>query len=297
MAKWCAATAMRAMQANRGGDRNTKLRQVRLDRVQFLAEMRTSQLPAIPGFRVERDCFVRRRISISTYRRVRTCKNHRTGTKLFIQYRPACPWLCAVKITAIGDDRQGLRRPELRTLFNCFVGARLLLIEVAVDFLQVSGVDCRFVSRHAVFGKSRPRASSYPDSLRLGSRKSDTLIRCYPKSSVSAYRVEMELHSSWLRRKNVQNLEDLRRLPDLLHPSHVKFVRIDWQHLRHYLRRRGLPARIILQQARARSKSIYAVIDYLRRQVGLVNTDRFLRLIPQDREIYSALMRWALQWE
>ena len=288
---------MRAIQANVGGDRNTGLCLVRLDRIQILAEMRTSQLPAIPGFRVERDCFVRRRISISTYRRVRTCKNHRTGTKLFIQYRPACPWLCAVKITAIGDDRLGLRRRELETIAGSFAKPRLLLLELAHDFSPEVGVDVRFVRAHGVFGKSKLVKTVYKNTIRYGTRRSTKLVRAYFKPEVRSFRLEIEVHSSWLRRHQVLTLKDLRRLPTLLHPSHVKFVRIDWQRLRCHLRRRGLPARIILQQARARSKSIYAVIDYLRRQVGLVNTDRFLRLIPQDREIYSALMRWALQWE
>ena len=288
---------MRAMQANVGGDRNTRLCQVRIDRVQFLAETRISQLPAIPGFRVERDCFVRRRICISTYLRVRTCKNHRTGTKLFIQYRPACPWLCAVKITAIADDRQGLRRLELKTLFNCFVGARLLLIEVAVDFLQVSGVDCRFVTRHAVFGKSRPRASSYPDSLRYGSRKSDTLIRCYLKPSVSAYRVEMELHGSWLRRKNVLKLKDLRRLPDLLYSNHIRFVQFDWVALARHLRHKGLPANRILQAARTEARSIHRLMQYLRQEVGVQNVHRFLVPLDESAEVFEALKEWVQRWK
>ena len=51
---------MRAMQANVGGDRNTKLCQVRLDRIQILAQTKKARLPAISGFRIMWDSFVRK---------------------------------------------------------------------------------------------------------------------------------------------------------------------------------------------------------------------------------------------
>ena len=287
---------MRAMQENVGGDRNTKVCQVRLDRIQILAETKKARLPAISGFRIMWDTFVRRQTTVSTYRRVRECKNPGTGTRLFIQYQPTCPWLSPLKATLVGNDRQGLRRRELETIFSCFTKARLLLVEVAVDFLQVSGVDCRFIRRHAVFGKSRPRASSYPDSLRYGSRKSDTLIRCYSKPSVSAFRVEIELHSSWLRRKNVLKLKDLRRLPDLLYSSHIRFVQFDWVALARHLRHKGLPANKILQAARTEARSIHGLMGFLRHELGLRNVHRFLIPLEMNEQIRLALENWSRRW-
>src|SRR4051794_2313401 len=71
--------------------------------------------------------------------------------------------------------------------------------------------------------------------LNYGSRKSGKYVRCYKKPEVGAYRVELELHSSLLRRHNISGLDDLVRLPGVVCPKHLQLVDLDWNRLQRYL--------------------------------------------------------------
>lgn len=129
-----------------------------------------------------------------------------------------------------------------------------------------------------------------------GSRKSEKLVRCYEKSEVGAYRVELELHSGLLRRQDIVGLDDLVRLPEVLCPKHLQFVDIDWNHLgRHLEKKMGHRSDVVIVGARRRTDSILRLLRYLRRK-GVFNTHRFLVPRAINEDVTRAVNRWRRQF-
>ena len=131
----------------------------RLDRVQFVSWAKPrQQLPAIPGFVVGWDTFVRSQTTVSTYARCREYVSLVNDTKMYWQYARQKGWLMPWKVTMVGDDKSGLSRDEVeRVLKHCHL-YRFLTVEIAIDFHPSTGVDREFIRRHGVFGKSKRRA-------------------------------------------------------------------------------------------------------------------------------------------
>jgi hypothetical protein len=160
--------------------RRAKLLDIRIDRLRILcAYPRRALLPDIPGLRVVRDTFVGRQTTTQTYKRVRQYLNEQTGTKIFLQYDPAVPWLAIVKVTFCPEDRYGLMRYELEAFLGYFKKYRILTIELSFDFKPGSGVDEEFVLRYGLFGKSRPRKVEVLH--RPASHKSWSLMNSTPR--------------------------------------------------------------------------------------------------------------------
>jgi hypothetical protein len=268
---------------------------VTLDRVQFLAEPSDRGIPPqFAGFKRLRDWFVRSQTSAQTYRRVAEYVNLGSGTRFFLQYQPTrLPSLAPFKGTLVPHDQCGLSSEEIRQVVGQFKAYRFLLIEVAFDFPPGSGIDVNFVRKFGVFGKSRPNHSRLlKHGALLGLRKGSKLIRVYNKSELDVLRVEVELHSAWLRRFGVATLRDTRKLPQALFPRHFRFVNINWMALRKHLSRRGMRSGHMIQQAKDRSDSIHAVMELLRNS-GVHNPHRFLLTVAPSREIFQALKNWA----
>ena len=268
---------------------------VRLDRLQFRARAYVLKLLLLSGFVRMRGHSVRAQTSVTTYRRVDTFLNQRTGTKVFLQREPACPWLWPLKATVVAEDRRGLCSVEAERIFSAFKPARLLLVELALDFTLPGGIDRAFVLRYGLFGKSRPIGGRLYKNLRYGSRFSGAITRAYEKPQTKAYRVEVQLQRTWLRAWGIQQLGDLAKLPALIVPSRVRFVRIDWDALAKYLSRKEIAADPIVREAQTRG-SLHSALEYLRRDVGVANVHRFLRLLPINEEIRLALQMWARKW-
>jgi hypothetical protein len=244
-----------------------------------------------------RDSFVRSQTTVNTYARVCEYVNPLTGTRLFIQYQPLLPKLPSFKVTLISDDLRTLSHSEIFQIVQQFDGYRLLLIEIALEFGPGSEIDIEFLHRHGLFGKSRPNTSrSFDGSARYGGRHSDKLVRCYRKDNVNSFRVELELHSRLLRRNGIVVFADLRRLPNLLFPRHICFVRLDWAALVRHLSRRGLDSCQIVQRARTEHRSLYAAMTFLRTNVGVRNVHRFLRTIPPSGAVFDLLKEWSLRF-
>jgi hypothetical protein len=267
---------------------------VSIDRVQVLGWPSGERLPEVPGLKVISVSFVRSQTSGATYLRVRTLRNPRTKTKLFIQYSPARSWLAKVKLTIVPRDKTGLQRSELEMIVRIFGRTRLLTVEVAFDFLPGSRVDKRFVQRYGSFGKSRPVKGRRFGELRYGGHHSPSMVRGYEK--LGAYRVELELHSGWLLRHHISQPCDLEKLPHLLVPKRIHFVKIDRTRLATRLAREGIPSRTIIETARLKSSSLYRVLRYLRSRVGLKNLTRLLRPLQVNRQVRLALRRWSREW-
>lgn len=254
-------------------------------------------LPVIPGLRVVKDWFVRAQTTIRTYNRVREYVNPHSGTKVFLQYDPCAPWLAAVKVTFCPDDRYGLLRDELESFLSSFQKYRLLTVEISFDFTPESGVDEEFVQRHALFGKSRPRnAEGSGGRLTLGTRKSTKFVRCYQKAELEVYRVELQLHSEWLRVRRIRKLQDLAMLPRLIFPKHFKFVRVDWNSVSTSMLHRGTRHLGKIHEAKRQASSIHGVVRYLGNDVGLVNPYRFLRTMKITGQVRRHFRRWIRQW-
>ena len=86
---------------------------VRLDRLQFRARVFFMEALLFAGFTRIRGHFVRSQTAIATYLRVETFINCQIGTRLFLQRRPACPWLWPFKVSAVPNDKVGFLRADL----------------------------------------------------------------------------------------------------------------------------------------------------------------------------------------
>lgn len=268
---------------------------VRLDRVQLAAWPPAQEPPDVPYFDVRSDYFVRRQTTKPTYRRVRTYKSDRTGTMLFVQYWRVMPWLARMKITVVPKDRVGLRRPELEAISNAFHVTELRLVEIAFDFAKDSGINGSSVSRCALFGKSRPGVR-HEIRRTYGSRKSSKFVRAYRKPGIRAYRVELQLQNSWLRKHDIRHLNDLVRLPMLVVPEHFRFVKINEEALVAHLGHRRLQVSCTLRRVR-QADSLHEALSYLREGVGLCNTHRFLRPLKITQALHIAGKNWREEWE
>lgn len=268
---------------------------IKLDRTQFLAlPVNRPVLPLFPGFKRLRDWFVRSQTSVKTYARVAEYANPRTGTRLFLQHEPQLPGLAPFKGTLVPLDDRGLSRAEIQLVVAQFSKYRHLLLEIACDFPPESGIDRDFVCRHALFGKSRPNDSPlFTHSALFGSRKTSKRVRCYHKKELDSFRVELEVHSSWLRRYGIVTLQDFWKLPQALFPKHIRFVNMNWEALSKHLSRRGLKPAYIIQEAKNRSCSIHAVMEFLRYSVGIHNPHRFLIARAPSQKVFRSLRNWA----
>jgi hypothetical protein len=193
----------------------------------------------------------------------------------------------------ITDDQQNLTRQEILRIIGQFSEYRLLLLEIAIDFQPQFGINLAAVRQRALFGKSRPKISRHAGTVLYGTRKASKYVRCYWKNELRLFRIELELHSEWLRRYGVRTLEDLSKLPNLLCPSHVRFAEIDWTALHKYLLGRGSDADVIIRRAKAEAHSIHQAMKFLRTTAQVPNVHRFLVTTAPTTLILRALKKWA----
>ena len=244
-------------------------------------------VPKVKGFKIVRDIKLRWRAGKPTiYARVRELLSKHSATKAYWQYERRKAWVKQWRVTLIADDLRGVTAHEAWSFCKQLRFFKLLLFELALDFPPDSGIDAGFVQRHGLFGKSRFR----PDrggagQLRFGSRFSGKLVRCYEKTTVNAFRVEIELHSSLLprpRRNNLREVTEVRwgELADAafsILPGHCRFVELRFNALGRHLRQRfGERGDVLLERTRSLSnESLHSALGYLRRK-GVHNPHRFL---------------------
>jgi hypothetical protein len=267
-----------------------------LDRAQFGAKLSQGRVPLVAGFDVQHDRFVHSQTTIRSYRRLRTLLSSRTAATVGIQYDTPCRWLPPVKVTLNAPRAGEIKRSELDAIFAAFTNPELLLIEVAFDCTPKSGIDRTFVRKHALFGKSRAIGGNFYSTLHYGARRSDKFVRAYDKPELNCYRVELELHSTWLRSRGLLRPNDLCKLPhELL--SHIAFVRLNIDRLDSFLgRRNGGSAGAIVEQVLARSHSLHRTMKFLRGQAGVHNAHRFLDLLDINQQIKRSLRAWSSRW-
>jgi len=261
-------------------------------------------VPKVRGFKTIRDSRLRWKGKPPVYARVREMRADCSATIAQWQYARRQGWVKHWRVTLVGDDQQGVAAKEAWLFFKHFRFPKLLLFELAFDFDPSSGVDDAFVLQHALFGKSRFRSDrGGPGQLRYGSRFSGKLVRCYRKDAVNAFRVEIELHSSLLPRRQRDNRLEIidSRWPEIadaafsIVPAHLKFVKIRFGALGRHLRRRfGERGDVLLARTRARSTdSLHSALTYLRGK-GVHNPHRFLQPMTQiNAALEQAIDEWA----
>jgi hypothetical protein len=129
--------------------------------------------------------------------------------------------------------------------------------------------------------------------LYYGTRKADKLVRCYQKDELRVFRVEVELHSSLLRRNNISTLDDFSYLPDVIYTKHLRFVDLDWRRLKQHLAKKlGDETDRVIVRARRRAASLRRLRRYFRKK-GVVNVHRFLLPLALNEQVSRALNKWA----
>ena len=199
----------------------------------------------------------------------------------------------------IADDKTGLTGKEVRACGGHLRFEVITLVELAIDFGPDSIVDYDFVKRHGLFGKSRFRADrSGPDNIRYGERRSGKLVRCYFKAQVNGFRVELELHSTLLRKLQINEKNDLPNVVFRILPKHLLFVRFEFDSLHRYLLKRfgdDEGARIFEIARKQAKTSIHETLKYLR-SVGVLNAHRLVTPMKINQAIENAIMRWVLKF-
>jgi hypothetical protein len=266
-----------------------------VDRLQLLAKpLEKNKIPEFVGFRRIRDSFVHTQTTIKTYARAAEYVNDGSGLRVFLQHAPLLPTLWPLKVTLIPNDQRLLVSEDTEHILEQFSRYKTSLVEFVLDFLPESGVDLAFVKAHAQFGKSRPIESRlHTRSIVYGSRNGEKFVRCYSKKNIGAFRIEVEFHSGWLRRHRIAVLEDVRKLPSLVYPQHVRFVKIDWIGLEKYAARRGRPHSRSIQHAKTGFESVHQAMRFLRTGAHVLNVHRFVQLLHVGKEIQEALKKWS----
>lgn len=268
--------------------------QVKVDRYMFTADPSLDKsLPTFAGYEVVKDFRPRNPRRLRSYARVRWLRTAKDTSRIRLQYKPLHPWCRPLHITFYPDDFTGITRDQLNVVLAPCSRPRISLIELAFDFPSNSGVDNNFVLQHARFGKSRRRIDrGGKGQLRYGDRGSPKLVRCYWKDKIQRHRVELELHSSLLRRIGVNCPLQFPKLYGIV-PPHFSFVSISWERLERYFRKNRFgEADALMEGTRARAeRSLQRALRFLKRS-GVANPHRFLVPLRRNKEIKMALRNW-----
>jgi hypothetical protein len=112
-------------------------------------------------------------------------------------------------------------------------------------------------------------------------------------------RVELELRSRFLKLYGIRDPYDFRKLIGILPKRHVHFVRFNEKKLVARLRGMGSKARPIweiLDDVRLLEGDVWATLNYLRQELAMKNTRRFLDPLDTNDLVLDALKKWAAMW-
>jgi hypothetical protein len=130
----------------------------RLDRLRWNSWAKPgAKIPNIQGFKVLKDFRLNPLGKPPPYGRVRKLKSETSDAEVHWEYDRQKGWIRHWRITLIADDETGITPEEVCTFIKRCRYYHFLIVELALDFPSDSFVDCTFVKRHALFGKSRRR--------------------------------------------------------------------------------------------------------------------------------------------
>jgi hypothetical protein len=227
-----------------------------------------------------------------------TCRG---GIRTILVYYKRQSWADPFRIKIIPRYRQGLQRSDLEAALAGLPHYKIVSAEVAFDFPVNSIVDMHFCQTTVLFGKSSPRfVGINPIHDSWGTRTGLKFMRVYARFETEALRIELELHSAFLRGHAINSPEDFERLVRLLPRRHIHFARFNQAALLQRLEVNGLSERTIqniVAQVKERKEVLYDILSYLRRGPHLKNVHRLLIPIAEmNQAVADAVEKWAAEW-
>ena len=275
----------------------------RLDRIVAAASaVPTAAIQQIPGFHLRRRYPVKpqRQGDFVSYGWVARIAGINSIREVMIYSDRQAKWLAPAKIIVIARDALGLQFPDMCSIFELLTEPQIIDVELACDFATDSIVDVKFVEKHALFGKSRPRnVGTNPLYSSYGRRVGTKFVRSYFKPELNCQRVEFSFHLRDLARFGIKDIFNLHKLGVVL-PRHIWFARLSPQKLQQKLYRDGFSIekqQAILCEAEKLEGNLCQTLKYLRRTARLKNTRRLL--VPLDdinRVVLAAISKWAAEW-
>jgi hypothetical protein len=271
----------------------------KLDRLQlFSYQNPTKAFLDHPAFHSVQSHRLKQRKRFQPYSRVHWFESRDSSMKFCIESWPRVGWIAPYRVTLYADDATGLSPEEVFGVLELLLGGfKLTLVEIAFDF-EGTLVDRKFVRRFGLFGRSRPTPPGTKADY-WGTRKGAKFVKCYSKSEIGKFRLELELRARFLRRHRIKDPYDFQNLAQLLPHRHIWFAKIDDLKLIDHLRRRGVIGEEVIsicQRLDPLKRHIHAALSHLRRNVRLNNVRRVLTPLRANRLVREALAKWSANW-
>ena len=272
---------------------------VKLDRIIITArEVPLQAVCAIPGYRAKPP----RQLWKQLYSVVNRILGSGSIREVVVESAPAVRWLARYRITITPRDETGLLLEDLCLILELLAQFKIVLLELALDFPIRSVVDPWFVHRHLLCGKTTMPLGPNPLHEKWGTSRSSKVARSYAKFvEILRFRIELQLHSRFLRKHEINHASDFQKLATILPRKHVYFASLDNRKLREHLQRSSLPHKTktaILRSVAESRKSLWSTLRLLRRKWRFANVCRLLSPVPEMNGIVvAALNKWAEQWQ
>jgi hypothetical protein len=271
---------------------------VRLDRLRGVSDQDpTSALMNIPGFRAMPIIRLRHtKGTFQPYGQAQWFHSTRNEAKFTIESDRRERFLDPFKITFFADDIDGLLPEQVFSVLELMPSFRMTMVELAFDFMRA--MDRRRVRREGLFGKSRP-IPSVGSTDYWGTRKGMKRVQCYFKLDVQAFRVELEMHSRFLRYYKIRTPFDFKKLVDVLPARHIYFGKFNNQKVARRIVHMGLSAtrrQDALKMIARMRNDLWATLNFLRGDLDMKNTRRLVDGSPINRDVLSALNAWISKW-
>jgi hypothetical protein len=107
------------------------------------------------------------------------------------------------------------------------------------------------------------------------------------------------MRSRFLKHYEIKDPYDFGKLVEILPERHIHFVRFNERKLLKRLRGMGFsPKKVseILQDVALLEGDVWATLNYLRQELELKNTRRFLDSLDTNDLVLDALKKWAAMW-
>jgi hypothetical protein len=290
-------------QAQLSGARRRPLCKVRLDRLVVTAsEADGSLILGIPGVRRGRNHFLRRKhpTDFLPYGRRTPYLTNGSISQVVVLSEPSMQHIAPCKVTLIARDELGLQPQDVLSVLELLPDMRFVLVELAFDFGFHSEVDGANVRAHALFGKSRPNQVAVRRGWDCwGTRRGAKFVRSYFKPQLGAHRVELQLNRKFLRRHEIKDIFDFKRLVEIVPERHILFAEIDKSTVVRHLKNAGhdrYEVRQILERVSEHDDDIYAQCAVLRKRGRLKNVRRALVPLHTNYLVQKAIKKWAEQW-
>jgi len=270
----------------------------KLHRMELIArEVPLQALSAIPGYRTNGTQRLRNKL----YRQVTRIYGKDSIRQIVVLSAPNTGWLPKSRATIIPRDETGLLYGDLCHILELLPQFKIVLLEIALDFPLASILDTSFVLQHMLCGKTWLRTGGTELHQRWGSARSAKIVRAYVKFEASSFRIELQLHSRFLRQHGINHAPDFAKLATILPQHHIYFAAIDDDKLKKYLQRSRLSHKTrteILKTVRKSQKSLWSTLCLLRSKYRFANVRRLLSPLPGINAVVSAaLKQWAEQWQ